>query len=60
MDQLRPVGWECAYALIQDHADKLTPQHHVLCQIAQFSAPERCQQPGALLALYLHVAGVRP
>jgi hypothetical protein len=59
MARYRAMGWECAYALLQDFPERLTTQEHVMCHVAVFSAPETARNPGPVLALYLRVAGVR-
>lgn len=59
ISRLSVMGWECAYVLLAEFPERLSLAEHVVCQLAVFSSPERCRDPGPVIALYLRIAGVR-
>jgi len=50
-------AWECAYALQQDYADRLTSQQRIAVELALMQGPERADL--TCIALAAQVIGVR-
>lgn len=50
-------AYECALVLVQDHADRLSLQQRIACEVALMGEPERA--PLELIALAAQLLGER-
>ena len=50
-------AFECAFVLLAEHADCLTIQQHIACEIALMAGPERA--PLSIIPLAVQIIGVR-